>query len=257
MPCPDEPPIVEAPAPAPISGLQAAADYDSVTLTWTDNGADSYRIARNDGVTLDTAAAGFTDTSVAHGKSYRYTVRALGWAGVTSDPATVEIATPAELKRPPAPPMPDVQLADLKPLMANNGWGKPGINKSVEGKPLTIEGRRYEHGVGVHAKALLVYRIPATAKRFVATVGLDDEKRDDPRSSVTFEVYGDVKEMGEPPVLLAKTPELKSGKIRSWNIDVELNSRFKELRLVVDDAGDGDKADHADWADAGFIKGAE
>mgnify|MGYP001317609771 CR=1 FL=1 len=59
--------------------------------------------------------------------------------------------------------------------------------------------------------------------------------------------------MGEPPVLLAQSPPLLSQTIRSWTFNVELNSRFKELRLVVTDAGDGIASDHADWADAGFI----
>jgi hypothetical protein len=27
------------------------------------------------------------------------------------------------------------------------------------------------------------------------------------------------------------------------------------LRLVVDDAGDGNNSDHADWVDAGFVTG--
>jgi hypothetical protein len=34
-----------------------------------------------------------------------------------------------------------------------------------------------------------------------------------------------------------------------------LNSRFRQLRLVVTDAGDGIAADHADWVDAGFMTG--
>ena len=84
--------------------------------------------------------------------------------------------------------------------------------------------------------------------------GLDDEKKSDPRSSVAFEVYGDVKEMGEAPVLLAQSPSLSSATLRSWTFNVELNARFKELRLVVTDAGDGIASDHADWVDAGFIQ---
>jgi hypothetical protein len=244
---------VETPAPQPVTDLKAVADYDSVTLSWTNNGADGYRIARNDGATFESSASSLTDTTVAHGKTYRYTVCALGWAGASSEPATVEVATPAELKRPPKPPAPDVYLANLKPLVAQNGWGKLGVNKSIEGKPLIVEGRRYERGLGCHAKSLLVFKIPADAKRFVAVVGLDDEKKSDPRSSVAFEVFGDVKEMGEPPVLLAKSPVLPTRTIRSWAFNVELDARFKELRLVVSDAGDGIASDHADWVDAGFM----
>ncbi len=248
---------VEIPAPKPVTGLKAEPTFEFVTLSWQESGADGYRITRDDGATFESVKGTFVDSTIGHGKKYRYTVAALGWGGAVSDPAAVEVATAAEPARLPKPPAPQIQISSLKPETAQSGFGKPQSDKSIEGKPLTVDGVHYEKGIGTHAKSLLVYKIPAGAKRFVAVAGLDDEKRDDERSSVVFEVYGDVKEMGEPPVLLAKTPELKSGKIRSWNIDVELNSRFKELRLVVDDAGDGDKADHADWADAGFIKGAE
>jgi hypothetical protein len=248
-----EPMRIEPGPPPPVANLKAAADYDSVTLTWASSRADSYRIVRGDGATFESSAPNFTDTTVAHGKTYRYTVCALGWTGNASESSTIEIATPAELKRPPTPLAPDIHLADLKPLVVQNGWGKLGVNKSVEGKPLTVEGRRYERGLGCHAKSLLVYRIPAGAKRFVAVVGLDDEKKSDPRSSVAFEVCGDVKEMGEAPVLLAKSPVLPVRTIRSWAFNVELNTRFKELRLVITDAGDGIASDHADWVNAGFV----
>ena len=141
----------------------------------------------------------------------------------------------------------------MKPLSAQNGRGEIAVNKANEGTPLMLEGKRYEHGIGCHAKSLVVYKIPAGTKRFVAIVGLDDEKQTDERSSVTFEVYGDVKEMGEEPELLAKSPVLSANSVRTWAFDVELTERHRELRLVVTDAGDGDKADHADWVDAGFV----
>ncbi|MHB1035039.1 MAG: NPCBM/NEW2 domain-containing protein [Pirellulales bacterium] len=244
---------VEIPAPATVTGLKAVADYGAVTLVWDDAGADRFRIVRDDGKTFEAAAATFEDASVAHGRKYRYTVEAIGWDGKASPPAAVEVSTPAELVCPPAPPAPDVYLSDLKPLRATQGWGKLAINRSVEGKPLAVEGKRYRRGLGTHAAAVLIYQIPAGARRFVSVVGLDDEKRDDPRPSVTFAVYGDVKEMGESPVLLAKSPVLSAKTIRSWAFDVPLDSRLKELQLVVTDAGDGIAADHADWVNAGFM----
>ncbi len=127
-----------------------------------------------------------------------------------------------------------MQLSQLQPVLVQQGWGALGIDKSAEGKPLTVDGQRYERGLGTHAQGLLVYSVPAGAKRFVAVVGLDDEKLDDPRSSVTFEVYGDVKEMGESPQLLAKSPRLCQKTLRRWAFDIELNDRFRELRLGCD-----------------------
>jgi hypothetical protein len=249
-----EPARIESPEPPPVTGLKAAADYGSVTLSWQEAGADGYRVTRSDGTKFEHAAGIFTDATVAHGKKYRYTVQSLGWGGNLSEPASVEVATPAELKPPPLPPAPDIYLSDLKPLSCTSGWGQPAVNKSVEGKPLTVGGKIYPRGLGTHAPGRAVYAVPTGARRFVAVAGLDDEKLDDPRSSVAFEIYGDVKEMGEPPVLLARSPVLSSRTIRFWAFDLELNLRFKELRLVVTDAGDGMAADHADWVSAGFLK---
>ena len=160
---------------------------------------------------------------------------------------------PEAIRPPPTPPAPTVQLSTLKAVSVTNGWGAAAINKSISGGVLKIEGKGYKKGIGAHAPALSVYAIPAGAKRFVSFVGLDDATKDDPRASVVFEVYGDVKEMGEKPVLLAQSPVLSSKTIRFWAFDVALDSRVKELRLVVTDAGDGNAGDHADWANAGFI----
>jgi hypothetical protein len=249
-----EPARIESPVPPPVTDLKAATDYGAVILTWQEAGSDSYRVSRSDGAKFECASGGFTDTSVGYGKNYRYSVQALGWGGVASEAVSVEVTTPAELKPPPAPRLPDIFISDLKPLSSKCGWGQLRVNKSVENKPLTVGGKTYERGLGVHANALTVFAVPGGARRFVAVVGLDDEKQDDPRSSVTFEVHGDVKEMGEPPVLLAKSPVLSSKTIRSWAFDVELNPRFKELRLIITDAADGIASDHADWVNAGFCR---
>ena len=72
-------------------------------------------------------------------------------------------------------------------------------------------------------------------------------------ASIVFKVIGDVKEMGEPPVVISSTPVL-TGKNPIWHFNVKLDPRFKELSMVVDDAGDGIACDHANWANPGFLK---
>lgn len=244
---------VGVPAPKQVTELKAEPGFEFVTLNWLESGADGYAISRNDGATFACAKPPFQDSTVRAGTKYTYAVRSLGWGDAKSDAASVEVRMPAEPVKPAPPPKPDVHLSALKPVISTCGWGSLHNDQSVEGKPLTVDGVKYGKGIGVHAPALTVYAIPGDSTRFVATVGLDDEKRDDERSSVVFEVWGDVKEMGEPPVLLARTPVLKSGRLRSWAINVELNTRFREVRLVVTDAGDGIASDHADWVDAGFV----
>ena len=249
-----EPAAIELPPPPPVTGLSAAVGLSSVVLVWQDLEATRYRVARNGATVHEGPETRFEDRQAERGKTHRYTVEAIGWTGAVSPPACVEVAVPAEPKRPPNPPKPDIQLSDLKPTEVGNGWGKLGVDRSIEGNPLKLDGKTYARGMGTHAPALLAYPVPAGAQRFVAIVGLDDEKRDDPRASVVFEVYGDVQQMGEKPELLAKSPILCGETLRSWAFDVPLNSRFKSLRLIVTDAGDGMACDHADWVEAGFKK---
>lgn len=248
-----EPARIDAPLPSPIADLQAVVEYGKIQLRWQETDEAGYRVTRSDGERFELTAASLRDASVAHGTQYAYRVQSLGWNGTLSEPATVEATTPEQLKQPPTATLPDVYLGDLQPLRAQVGWGQLQVDLSIEGKPLTVGGQRYARGIGTHANSLLVYQIPAGASRFVALVGLDDEKRDDPRSSVTFEVYGDVQEMGESPERLAASPVLSDKTLRCWAFDVELGARYKQLRLVVTEAADGIAADHADWVNAGFV----
>jgi hypothetical protein len=232
-------------APAKVTGLTAkAVSFKQVVLTW-DAGESPYRVARSDGRTVTTGANRLEDDAVEQGKTYTYTVTALGWSGKASEGATAEVAAP-KLELPPVPPAPDVPLSDLQPSKATSGWGQAGTNVSVEGKPLTVNGKKYDKGIGVHAASELVYAVKPEYKRFVAVAGLDDEKRDDERPSVAFQVWADKKLLAESPVLTWKT-------LGRWHFDVPIPAKSKSLRLVVTDAGDGIAADHADWAEAGFV----
>jgi hypothetical protein len=243
--------IASAPPPA-VTQLKAASDHRGVTLTWDPGQADAFRIERGDGVVFQTASPGFTDSGTRNGTTYRYRVSALGWSGAASPETAVEI-TPKEPERPADPPAPAIHLSDLQAIQVKHGWGTAAPNRSIGGGPLRIDRKTYQKGLGTHANALAVYEIPKKASRFVAVVGIDDSQKNDPRSSVVFQVYGDVKEMGEKPALIAESPVLSDKSLRSWAFNLELNSRFKQLRLVVTDAGDGIAADHADWVEAGFL----
>jgi hypothetical protein len=249
-----KPAAIEIAQPPAVTQLKAAADHRGVTLAWAADQVDSYRIERGDGTVFSTATNVFIESNIRNGTSYRYRVSALGWNGAASPETIVEI-TPKEPERPAKPPMPNIHLSDMKATQSKHGWGKATPNHSIGGGPLRVDGTTYQKGIGTHSNAVSVYQIPERATRFVALVGIDDSQKADPRSSVVFQVYGDVKEMGEKPALIAESPVLSDKSPRCWAFDLELNSRFRQLRLVVTDAGDGIAADHADWVDAGFITG--
>jgi hypothetical protein len=43
------------------------------------------------------------------------------------------------------------------------------------------------------------------------------------------------------------------GGTEKWHFDVELPDSVAAVKFVVSDGGDGDKSDHGDWAECGFL----
>lgn len=231
--------------PLELTGLKAKTPSPyGVVLAWDGVAGARYRVRRADRPAIDTERPGYTDDDVAPDTAYTYAVVAIGWDGKESARASVSVRTPA---LPPRPPLPDMHISDLKPLKATVGWGGSArANRSIRGRPLSIAGTRYEKGMGVHASSELVYALDPGYHRFVAVVGIDDGKRDDPRASVVFEVYADEKRIARSPVMRPAA---------WWSIDATIPGGSKRIRLIVTDAGDGIASDHADWAEAGFVRG--
>ncbi len=130
-----------------------------------------------------------------------------------------------------------VQTLDL--ALVEQGWGSPHSNQSVEGHPLTIGGKAFNHGLGTHANSTFRIALNGNAERFIASVGIDDEVGQ--RGSVVFKITGDRKTLWESGTMRGGGP--------AKEISVDLHG-VKVLILSVTDAGDGINYDHADWADA-------
>ncbi len=128
----------------------------------------------------------------------------------------------------------------LKLSTMQQEYGKPNAGKSVDGNPLTLHGTIYPHGIGTHAHSELLIDLKGTATRFVAMVGLDDERAMSD-GSVTFDVLVDGKKVFSSGVM-------KSG-MEPKLVSVDLIGARK-LLLRVGDADDGISNDHADWAGA-------
>jgi alpha-galactosidase len=130
---------------------------------------------------------------------------------------------------------------DLSKMTA--GWGKPQIDQSVQSKPITIAGKKFDKGVGTHADSVLYVDLRGTTERFSAAVGVDDEVAGQP-GTVRFRIIGDDKELWSSGVMKAGEP--------AKSVDVSLKG-IKVLILSVDTTPDGAAFDHADWADARFL----
>jgi alpha-L-fucosidase len=146
--------------------------------------------------------------------------------------------------------MPEVLLESLTPVKLERGWnsgGKDWRKFSCTGGPLSLNGRQYANGIGLHAKAEAVFEIKPEYERFVAGAGVDDAGW---AGQVKVAVFGDNQ-------LLLETPVLK-GKQAPFNIDVRIphgvdGRRPAQLRIVVTNAVEGLNSDHTDLVNAGFV----
>ena len=88
-------------------------------------------------------------------------------------------------------------------------------------------------------------------RRFVAVAGIDESQRPQNQSSVIFSVAA---EAADGRRVLATSPVLRFGQRERWHFDVELPKDAERVVLLSESAGDGNKSDHANWCDAGFVK---
>ncbi len=137
-------------------------------------------------------------------------------------------------------------LDELDLAEVTTGWGEARANRSNSGGPISIGGRRYERGAGVHAPSHAYFRIAGGETTFEAKVGADDSV--DGEGTVVFQVLAD----GET---LYDSGLMRKGEAAK-DVVVELTGR-RMVELRVTDGGDGKNFDHANWADARFIHTAD
>ncbi|MFO8012873.1 MAG: NPCBM/NEW2 domain-containing protein [Phycisphaerae bacterium] len=139
-----------------------------------------------------------------------------------------------------------VFLSDLDPVEAEETalityagpWRR---DRNVVGGPLSLGGRGYEKGLGVHSRCRLVYDLGEHYDTFAATIGIDDSADD--RGDCVFLVETD----GTQRFRKRMTGAAKPHAIR---IPV---AGARRLALTVDWGDDLDLADRADWCDARLL----
>ena len=133
-----------------------------------------------------------------------------------------------------------VSVSSLDLGQTRQGWSRPGVDKSVDGHPISIGGHTFDKGLGTHSPSVLYINLKGAATRFTASVGVDDEPSGFV-GHVRFRVYGDGK-------LLWKS-DVVNGKEQPVPVDLPLQG-IKTLILVVENGGHSENGNHADWADA-------
>ena len=140
-----------------------------------------------------------------------------------------------------------VFVSELEPAaVAEAGWFGTRFpwrrDASVSGGPLTLRGRVFERGLGVHSRSSLAYRLDRKFSLLTGVIGLDDDGGRLGR--VHFVVRGDGRELFRATMSGADEPK----PLRAAVAGVE------RLELLVDFARDEDIGDRADWADLRLVR---
>jgi hypothetical protein len=144
-------------------------------------------------------------------------------------------------------------LADLIPIgNPQNGWGpieydqSNGSTSPNDGTTITINGRSYPKGLGVHAPSEITYGLSGDKLLFRSSIGVDDEVDSGPCvvGSVQFMIYLDGQLSYQSPVMSQEDDAI--------NVEIDITGK-SQLKLVVTDGGDDETCDHADWANVRLI----
>ncbi|GGH30786.1 NPCBM/NEW2 domain-containing protein [Paenibacillus segetis] len=140
-------------------------------------------------------------------------------------------------------------LSDLNWESARTDYNVVRKDKASTNNPikLLVNGvnQEFEKGIGTHANSEIVYNLTNTNYAYFETVvGVDRNIPEQNNSSVKFSILADGQEVYNSGLMKYST-EAKMVRIPVTDV--------QQLKLVVDNAGNGNTSDHADFADAKFL----
>lgn len=119
-------------------------------------------------------------------------------------------------------------------------------DRSVGGTPLSIRGKVYRKGLGVHSRSRLAYDLNGLFRRFRTEIGIDDATAH--IGQATFTILADGR------VLFSR--ENLAGDDEPVQVDVDTTG-VQRLELLVDYGMGLDVGDHANWAEARLERARE
>ncbi|MEV5612906.1 NPCBM/NEW2 domain-containing protein [Streptomyces sp. NPDC052225] len=151
----------------------------------------------------------------------------------------------------PPPPTGDAWASDLVWLRSTNGYGPAerdrsnGESGATDGHPLTLAGKTYAKGIGVHADSDIEVYLGGQCTKLTADVGIDDEING--YGEVAFSVEADGKVLWTSPKV--------TGASATVPVDVDVTGA-RHVHLKVTDTNGSKTGDHGDWAAAEFACGS-
>ncbi|WP_172665937.1 NPCBM/NEW2 domain-containing protein [Flammeovirga sp. OC4] len=128
-----------------------------------------------------------------------------------------------------------------KASMVDSHW-RVLNDKGVDGSVISIAGKKFNHGIGVHAPSKLVFPIKSNYKSFVVTPGGNDSNG----GKVTMKILIDGKEVYNSGLIGNRSDQ----KVEQLVLDVKGK---KQMTLLVEDTDGNKGGDHASWAGAYFL----
>ena len=116
-------------------------------------------------------------------------------------------------------------------------------DRNVLGGPISVAGRSFEHGIGVHSRSSLTYDLQGAYTQFVTSFGIDDDSGPYADVSVLILVDGKRRFAQE---------HLRRGQLSDpLRLDV---TRAKRIELIVDFGDNGDLQDRFNWVNPALIR---
>lgn len=138
-------------------------------------------------------------------------------------------------------------LSDSLPYKSKTEFGKVGFDcrfrEDGMSLPLILDGFIYRRGIGIRAPASITFPMNDRFLKFVAKIGVDDLAAE--KASVIFRVLVDGREVFKSDRFEKNTPPRL--------IEVPI-AGAKKIELIVDDCGDGNHEDYANWGNAVLIR---
>lgn len=215
-----------------LKAPQIKLKSDSV-IAWSPiENANGYKVFKNGIAVSFTHENEFQIPDEFAGQVFNYTVVAWRLSGEVSKPSNA-ILKNWTVSNP-------LYLSDRFPESYHQGWGNLQKDKSIKAG-INIGGKAFKKGLGTHAPSEIIYRVCGNYTTFSAWTGVDYFTKFSTEASVQFEVWADGVLYYQGKVMKVTDPA-EFVKINITGIN--------ELKLIINDAGDGQGWDHANWADA-------
>jgi hypothetical protein len=122
-------------------------------------------------------------------------------------------------------------------------WFQPKRDRGIYGGPMMLGGERYERGLALHSRTVIAFRLTKAYRRFLATVGVDDNFRG--TGNVRLVISSERGTLFERAI---------SGRDEPLELDVDIRGA-RRLQILVDFGDDqSDSGDHLNLCNARLTK---